>query len=406
MKKSLALTFILITVLLDSIGFGIVLPVMPQLIMDVTGSGLSAAARFGGWLLFIYALMQFFCAPVIGNLSDRFGRRPVLLLSLAAFSLDYFLMGWAPTLAWLFVGRVIAGIAGSTYDIANAYIADVFPPEERAQNFGLVGAAFGCGFILGPVIGGFLGEMGPRIPFYATAGLTLANLLYGFIVLPETLSIDNQRPFDLKRANPAGAIRQLWAHPEVLGLACVLFIFLIGHHSLPATWAYYTIARFDWTESEIGFSLGVVGITMLITQGFLIRVAIRKLGAERTAYVGLTSALLGFIGYAIAPAGWFIYLAIVMGAVQGFVGPAVQGIMSGRMPANAQGELQGAIGSIASLASIIGPPLMTQLFAYFSEDGALIYFPGAAFATAAVLTMLSFAVFRRFVTVTVDSRME
>lgn len=402
MKKSLALTFILVTVLLDSIGFGIVLPVMPQLIMDVTGEDLGQAARYGGWLLFIYAIMQFFCAPVLGNLSDRFGRRPVLLLSLSAFALDYLLMGWAPTITWLFIGRAIAGIAGSTYGIANAYIADVFPPEQRAQNFGLMGAAFGCGFILGPVIGGFLGELGPRVPFYATAVLTFINLIYGFFVLPETLDTDNRRPFELQRANPAGALRHLWKYPQVLGLVGVMFIYLVGHHSLPATWSYYTIAKFGWTESEIGFSLGVVGITMMITQGLLIRIAIEKLGPEKTAYVGLTSAMLGFIGYAIAPAGWFVYIAIFLGAAQGFVSPALQGIMSGRVPASSQGELQGALGSVASLASIIGPPLMTQLFAYFSDDITAYHFPGAAFVTAAILTLLSFAVFRRIIVETVN----
>jgi DHA1 family tetracycline resistance protein-like MFS transporter len=395
--KAHALIFILITVLLDSIGFGIVLPVMPQLIMDVTGEGISQAARYGGWLLFVYSVMQFFFAPVLGNLSDRFGRRPVLLVSLVIFAIDYLVMGWAPTVIWLFVGRIIAGMAAGTYGIANAYIADVFPPEERAQNFGLIGATFGCGFIFGPVIGGFLGELGPRVPFYATAGLTLANALYGLLVLPESLKRENRRRFELRRANPVGAINQLWRHPGLLGFVAVLFLYLLGHHALPATWSYYMIAKFGWTSSEIGFSLGAVGFTMLIAQGFLIRVAIRRLGPERTAYVGMTSAALAFIGYALAPYGWTVYCVMLVGAVQGFVSPAVQGIMSSRIPANAQGELQGAVGSVTSLAAIVGPPFMTQLFAYFSSDVTATYFPGAAFAAAAIITILSFTLLIRVI---------
>lgn len=389
MNKKSALTFVFITVLLDSIGFGVVLPVMPQLIMDVTGEGLSQAARYGGWLLFVYALLQFFFAPIMGNLSDSVGRRPVLLLSLSAFALDYLLMGWAPTVAWLFAGRVIAGIVSSTYGIVNAYIADVFPPDERAPNFGLIGAAFGCGFILGPVIGGLLGELGPRAPFYATAALTLANAVYGFVVLPETLAPEKRRPFELGRANPVGALEQLREHTVVLGLIGVLFLYLLGHHSLPATWSYYAIEKFAWSESEIGLSLGAVGVSMLIAQAFLIRIALRTIGLERTAYLGFASAFVGFVGYAVAPAGWVVYIAIVLGAAQGFVGPSVQGIMSSRVAANAQGELQGAIGSVTSLAAILGPPFMTQLFAYFSDARAPLHFPGAAFAAAAALTTLS-----------------
>ncbi|MCZ6617515.1 MAG: TCR/Tet family MFS transporter, partial [Gammaproteobacteria bacterium] len=334
-------------------------------------------------------------APVMGNLSDRFGRRPVLLLSLLAFGLDYLLMGWAPTLGWLFLGRFIAGISASTYGIANAYIADVFPPEERAQNFGLLGAAFGAGFIIGPVIGGFLGELGPRIPFYATAGIAFSNAIYGFFLLPETLKKENRRPFDIKRANPVGAMNQLAKHPVVIGLVAANFLYLLGHHSLPAIWSYYMIEKFSWGNSDIGISLGVVGVLMLFVQGYLIRLVIPKFGPERVAYVGLVLTAVGFVGYALAPFGWVIYIFIVFGAGQGFVGPAVQSIVSARIPADSQGELQGAMGSIASLALILSPPIMTQLFGYFTQADGSIYFPGAAFMAAAILTLLSLTVFAR-----------
>jgi DHA1 family tetracycline resistance protein-like MFS transporter len=396
-SKKAALSFIFITLLLDSIGFGIILPVMPELIMDVTGEPIEQAARYGGWLLFLYALMQFFAAPIMGNLSDRFGRRPVLLISLTAFGLDYMLMGFAPSLMWLVIGRIIAGISASTYGIANAYIADVFPPEERAQQFGLMGAAFGAGFIIGPVLGGLLGELGPRVPFFATAGLAFCNALFGLMVLPETLKKENRRPFELSRAHPVGAITQLARYPLVIGLVGANFIYLLGHHSLPAIWSYYTIEKFAWTPSDIGISLGAVGVFMLIVQAYLIRLAIPRFGPEKTAYFGLAMCAASFFGYALAPVGWVMYVFIVIGAAQGFVGPAVQGIMSARIPANSQGELQGAIGSISSLAAIIGPPFMTQTFAFFSGSAAPVYFPGAAFFAAGMLTLLSLAVYLRVI---------
>ena len=395
MNKRRALAFIFVTVLLDSIGFGVILPVMPELIIDVTGETLAQAARYGGWLLFIYAVMQFFSAPIMGNLSDRFGRRPVLLISLFAFGLDYILMGWAPTLGWLFFGRFIAGISASTYGIANAYIADIFPPEERAQNFGLMGAAFGVGFIVGPVIGGFLGEIGPRIPFFATAGLAFTNAAYGYFVLPETLTADHRRPFEIGRSNPLGAIRRLGKYPMVIGLAATYFVYLVAHHSLPTTWSYFTIEKFDWSSRDIGLSLSVVGVLMLVMQGYVIRLVIPKLGPARTALLGMVLTMLSFVGYAFAQQGWVLYVFLVVGSAQGFIGASVQGLMSGRVPPNAQGELQGAIGSVASLAAIIGPPVMTQLFANFSDRDTSFYFPGAAFIVAAVLVLMSLAMLSR-----------
>ena len=388
MRPKHALAFIFVTVLLDSIGFGIIMPVVPQLIMDVSGEPLSSAAQYGGWLMFVYAAMQFFSAPVLGNLSDRFGRRPVLLLSLLLMGGDYLLMGWAPSIAWLFLGRFIAGISASTYGIANAFIADSFPPEERAKNFALMGAAFGTGFIVGPVIGGFLGEFGPRAPFYAAAALAFANVLYGFFVLPESLKPENRRRFQWKRANPLGAFNQLWRYPMVMGLVFAYFFYLIGHHSLPSVWSYFAIEKFGWSTTEIGFSLGAVGVCMIVVQTYLIRRFLNRYGTERTAYIGLTMTIISFLGYAFVPYGWMMYIVIVVGAAQGFIGAPLQSLMSSQVPADSQGELQGALGSMASLVSILSPPFMTQTFAWFSAANAPVYFPGAPFLAAACFTLL------------------
>ena len=387
------IAFIFVTVLLDSVGFGIILPVMPQLIMVVSGEPLDQAAVYGGWLLFLYAFMQFFFAPVMGNLSDRFGRRPVLLFSLLAFGLNYLLMGLAPSLAWLVAGRIVSGCASSTYAIANAYIADVYPPEQRAKNFALMGAAFGGGFILGPVLGGFLGELGPRVPFFATAALALLNATFGYFVMPETLAPENRRQFDARRANPLGALTHLRAQPLVYGLVVAYFFFLVAHQSLPAIWSYFAIARFDWSESQIGFSLGFVGVMMMFCQAFLIRWVIDSYGPVITAYLGLAGAIISFAGYAFATDPRMVYLFLAIGATQGFLGPAVQGMMSARIAADSQGELQGALGSVASLAAIVSPPLMTQLFGYFTGPATPYYFPGSAYLAAALLCLVSALLF-------------
>ena len=381
-----AVTFVLITVLLNSIGFGIILPVLPELIVDITGDPVHEAARYGGWLAFAYASMQFIFSPLAGNLSDRFGRRPVLLVSLFVFGVDYLIMGLAPTIAWLFLGRIIAGTSATSFGIANACIADLFPPEKRAQNFGLIGAAFGVGFILGPVIGGFLGEFGPRTPFFVTAGIAFANALFGLFAIPETLKEEDRRPFRFARANPLGAFRQVGRFPLVTGILGAYFLYMLAHDSLPAIWAFYTMDRYGWAPREVGFSLGVVGVCMLIVQGFLIRKIIPLLGSKRTAYVGLALTIVAFFGYALSPVGWAMYIWIVVGAGSGLIMPAMNGIMSRQIPANAQGELQGILGSVASSTFIISPVVMTQLFAYFSSSSAPVYFPGAAFALAGVLT--------------------
>jgi len=387
------LSFIILVVLIDSIGFGIILPVMPSLIISLTDVSLSEASRIGGWLLFTYAIMQFFFAPVMGNLGDRFGRRPVLLFALLALGLDYLLMAFAPTIVWLFAGRLIAGIAGSTFSIAYAYVTDTTPVEKRAQAFGMVGAAFGGGFILGPVIGGLLGEFGDRIPFYAAAVLSLVNVVYGFFVLGESLATENRRAFQWRRANPLGALLQIRKFPLVAGLAVAYFLYMLGHNALPSTWTYYTIEKFSWSESQIGLSLGVAGVFMILVQAGLIRWAIPTFGAFRAGMIGMAAMILGFCGYGLSQSGWQLYPFLAIASISGFVAPAFQAIMTSEIPPDAQGELQGALSSITSLTSVIGPVLMTQLFAWFTAETTAIYFPGVSFIAAAVLTFVCLVIF-------------
>ena len=397
MRPRLAFAFIFFTVLLDAIGLGIIMPVVQHLIMDISGGSLTNAARTGGFLMFAFASMQFIASPLLGNLSDRFGRRPVLLYSLLAMGLNYLLMGWAPTLFWLFVGRIIGGVSASTYGTANAYVADTFPAHKRAQYFALLGAAFGAGFILGPAIGGFLGEYGARTPFYAAAGLTFINIIYGYFVLPESLKTADRRPFQLSRAHPLAAINQLRQYPVVISLVLVYFFYQLGHFALPSVWAFFTIEKFGWSPRDIGFSLSAIGVAMIFVQAYLIRLVLPRWGPTKTAVVGLIATALSFIGYAFVPYGWMMYPIIAISALQGFVAPSVQSIMSARIPANAQGELQGAIGSMSGLVAILSPPVMTQLFAYFSSSEAPTYFPGAPFFVAAILTLLALVVLLRSV---------
>ena len=388
-----ALIFVVITVALDMIGFGIIMPVLPELLMEISGEPLSGASRWGGWLMFSYALLQFVAAPLLGNLSDRFGRRPVLLLSLATYAVNYLIMGFATSLVMLFVGRVLTGIGGGTYSAANALIADVSKPEERAQNFGLTGMALGVGFILGPVIGGLLGEFGPRVPFFAAGGIAVVNLIYGYLLVPETLPKPARRVFDWRRANPVGALAHMQKFPLLFALLAAVFVFQIGHHVYPSSWAFYTIEKFDWSEAQIGYSLGFVGVMMAIVQGGLIRVIIPRLGAERAALFGLAASTVACVGIALAQSGLAIYGWCVISGLAGLAMPAIQGVMANQIPQNEQGELQGAIGCVGSIAAIIGPLLMTQSFAYYTSDAASVYLPGAPFLIAAALSALAGAMF-------------
>lgn len=341
----------------------------------------------------VYAAMQFFFAPIIGNLSDRFGRRPVLLASLGAFGIDYLLMGFAPDLTFLFIGRMIAGIAGASHTTANAYIADVSLPEDRAKNFGLIGAAFGLGFILGPVLGGFLGEIGPRVPFWAAGGLAFANMIYGFFVLPETLPPEKRRAFTFVRANPVGAMKQMKNYPIVIGLFVVLFFYQIAHDANPSVWSYYTMLKFDWSPREIGYSLGFVGVLFALVQGLMIRAVIPRVGEARAVMIGFFAMGFGFAGFAFASSGWVLYAFLVPFSLAGLANPALRGIMANHVPDDQQGELQGAIASLVSVTAMIAPWTMTEIFGYFTSGEAPVYFPGIPFLLAAVMISVSLARF-------------
>jgi DHA1 family tetracycline resistance protein-like MFS transporter len=388
-RKQAALGFIFVTLLIDSIGFGIIIPVMPSLITQMIHGNLSVASEYGGWLTFAYSFMQFICAPIVGNLSDRYGRRPVLLFSLFGFGVDYLFLSIAPTIWWLFVGRIIAGITGASFTTASAYIADISTPEKRAQNFGLIGAAFGLGFIIGPGIGGQLTKYGVRFPFYAAAVLALLNWLYGFFILPESLSQNHRRKFEWKRANPLGSLLQLKKYPAVAGLIISLILVYISVHAVQSTWTFYNMEKFNWTPQLVGYSLTFVGVMIALVQGGLIRAVIPKLGQKRSVYVGLALYGIGFILFAFATKGWMMFAFMVPYALGGIAGPSIQGIISTHVPANEQGELQGALTSLMSATSIVGPVLMTSLFAYFTSKEAPFLFPGAPFAMGALLTLLS-----------------
>ena len=395
-KINHGLAFIMVTVLIDSIGFGIVIPVLPGLIVELSGRSIEGAAQISGWLMFGYAIMQFVFGPVMGALSDRFGRRPVLLASLAAFSVDYFAMGFAPTLAWLFAGRLVAGITGASFNTAYAYIADVSPPEKRAANFGRIGVAFGLGFILGPAIGGMLATFGLRVPFYVAGGLALLNVAYGWFILPESLDAEHRRAFDWRRANPVGALLHLRAaQPVVLALASATFLWVLGHQSLQGTWNFYTIYRFGWSPAEVGYSLAGVGIGSILVQGLLMGRLVRRFGERRLVVAGTLSAVAGYLVYAFAEQGWMMYVGILIAALSGVVYPSLQGLMSNLTAKSGQGELQGAVASLFSLATIIGPLVMTQAFAYFTAPAAPLQLPGAAFVMAALLTVGALLLFAR-----------
>jgi MFS transporter, DHA1 family, tetracycline resistance protein len=390
-----ALGFIFVTLLIDVTGFGIIIPVMPGLIQQLTGGSMSLAATYGGWLIAVYAVTQFVCAPVVGGMSDRYGRRPILLGSLFGFSLDYLFLSFAPTIGWLFVGRIIAGAMGASFTTAGAYIADISTPENRAQNFGLMGAAFGLGFIIGPVIGGLLGDFGPRVPFMAAAGLAMINWLYGFFILPESLKLENRRKFEWKRANPVGTLSSLLRYKVIAGLIATLALVYVSSHAVQSNWSYYTIEKFKWTPGDIGISLGIIGFMSALVQGLLIRKIIPSLGQHRSVYVGLGLYSLGFLLYAFSTQGWMMYAITVVYCMGGIAGPALQGVMSGVVPPNEQGELQGGFTSLMSLASVLGPPLMNGLFAYSTKADSLIYFPGAAMLLGAVLTLIAALLARR-----------
>lgn len=390
-----ALAFIFITMFVDTIGLGIIIPVAPKLIMELTGAPLSTASEYGGWLGFVYALMLFACSPLIGNLSDRFGRRPVLIVSLLALGVDYAITGWAPTIWWLFIGRFLSGAAGAAYTTANAYIADVTPPEKRAANFGLVGAAFSVGFVVGPAIGGILGEYGVRLPFFVAAGLAVANALFGLFVLKESLPREHRRPFEIWRANPLGALVALRRFPAALGFVAIFMLMRLAHDANPSVWTWYVYLKFGWTPAEVGYSMMFLGLVMAAVYGYVVRVAIPHLGERRAAYLGLLCGAVGFAGYGFASHGWMMYAWMVVWALMGLAMPSINAILSRDVGPKEQGELQGALASVGGLTSIVAPPLLTHVFAWFTAADAPVYFPGAAFLAAGLMLALAALLLKR-----------
>ncbi len=384
-----ALIFIFITLFLDVLGIGLVVPILPKLVESLAGGGVDRASYLYGWLVGLYALMQFLFAPVLGNLSDRFGRRPVILLSLLGSGLDYFLLAWAPTLPWFFLGRLVSGISGANFSAAAAYIADVSPPERRAANFGLIGAAFGLGFIFGPALGGWLGHYGLRVPFVAAGILTLANFLYGLLILPESLKPENRRPFHLRRANPIGALLELRRHRLVLGLSVSYFFSSIAHQVYPSIWVLYTGYRYGWGTKQTGLSLALVGLMAAIVQGGLARHLIPRLGERRAALAGFAIMAVALVGYGLAPQGWMVYILIVFGSLSGLAVPAVQGMISRSVGDNEQGGIQGSLTGLQSVAGAIGPPLATAIFGFFIGDKAPAIVPGAPFFFSSALVVVA-----------------
>jgi MFS transporter, DHA1 family, tetracycline resistance protein len=383
--------FVLVTVLLDTLGVGLIIPVAPRLVASFLGNDLSAASRYFGILFSLYSVMQFLFSPVLGGLSDRFGRRPVILTSLLGAGVSYLFSGFAPALGWLFAGRTIAGIAGASFVPAGAYIADVTPPEKRAQNFGLLGAAFGLGFIFGPALGGALGDISLRVPYFAAAGLNFVNLLYGLLVLPESLRRENRRPFSFVRANPAGALRALFRHPIVRGLTGTMFCSFMAQMILQSIWALYNQGRFGWSARQVGFSLMVAGMATAVVQGGLVRALTPRLGERRLLVAGLVMGGLSHVAFGCANRTWMMFLILLPLALGGLAGPATQAIISRAVGPKEQGELQGSINTLSTIAAIVGPLVGATLFGRFGSETATPYVPGAPFFAGAAFSALGLA---------------
>lgn len=389
------MAFILITVVLDATGIGLLVPILPRLIGELTGEGLTGAAVYGGWLTALFAAVQFLAAPLLGNLSDRFGRRPVLLASLAAFGLNYLLMGFAPSLGWLFLAQAVAGLCGATPATAGAYLADISTVGNRARHFGLLGGAFSFGFVVGPVMGGLLGEHGLRLPIFVAAGLALVNVVYGWLVLPESLQPEHRRPFSPARAHVLGTLRQMRRRPLLFGLLGGLLLMQIGSQTLPATWPYFTMHKLGWSAQDVGYSLGAYGLLGITAQAWVIPTLNARFGPRGTALIGLTLGIVSLLGFAFAPTGLLVAACIVPSALSFVAWPSLSSIMSAQTPPQAQGELQGAIASVQSLAAIITPLVMPRVFSIFAGPAAPVYFPGAAFLLAALLLGCSLGVVQR-----------
>lgn len=387
--RKAAVGFIFVTLLIDVMGWGLIIPVMPKLISELKGIPVNEASPYGALLLSAYAITQFVFAPLIGNLSDKFGRRPVLLLSMFGFGIDYIFLALAPSYGWLFVGRIIAGITGASFTTATAYIADVSTIETRAKNFGMIGAAFGLGFVIGPALGGLLAGWGVRAPFYAAAGLCLLNALYGYFVLPESLDKVHRRSFQWKRANPFGSLQFLKKTKGIGSLAICYFLIYLAFQSVQGNWNFFTIHRFGWSEGLVGISLAVVGLLVGAVQGGLVRIINPRLGNEKSIYTGFILYAVGLTLFAFASQGWMMFVFLIPYCLGGIAGPSLQSTMAQHVQKNEQGELQGALTSLMSLTTIIGPLIMNNLFKYFTTDKAPFYFPGVSFLLAAFFMLLS-----------------
>jgi DHA1 family tetracycline resistance protein-like MFS transporter len=388
-RESAAFVFILVMVALDMVAFGIIAPVLPDLIRQFEGGDFARASDFTGYLLLVWNVMQFFFSPILGAWSDRFGRRPIILLSCFGLGVDYVVMALAPNLSWLFLGRIISGITASNISTAYAYVTDVTPPEKRAKPFGLISAAFGLGFVIGPAVGGYLGNSNLRAPFWAAAILSLLNSLYGFFVLPESLAKERRAKSAWRMANPLGSLKLLRSHRVLTGLATVVTLYYLAHNSLPSMWALYTEERYGWSRRDVGLSLAVVGVCASIISGVLVGPFVKRFGERRSVLFGLLCGTVGFTGFASAASGWVLYAVIPFIALWGIAAPAIQSLMSRRVDPSSQGKLQGAINSLRAMTGMAGPVLFTQVFAVAISPRARIHLPGAPYYLAAVLLLSS-----------------
>jgi DHA1 family tetracycline resistance protein-like MFS transporter len=384
--------FIFFTIFIDVLGIGIIIPVLPELVKQFVGGETATAGRYYGLLVASYAVMQFLCAPIVGSLSDRFGRRPVLLGSLFGLGLDYVVQGVAPSIIWLFLGRIFAGMFGAAYTTGNAYIADISTPETRARNYGLVGVAFGLAFVFGPALGGMVGSVHLRWPFFLSAGLALLNWLYGFFVLPESLPADRRSAFAWRKVHPLGSVGVLRAYPLVAGLAVTFVLVSLAQRGLETSWVLYTGYRYGWDERTNGLTLGLVGLMAVIVQGLLVKPVTARLGERRAILVGLSIGTLAFLGYGLASKGWMVPCIIVAGSLAGIAGPAIQGTVAGTVAPTDQGKVQGALTSLISLTSIVAPLIFVAgLFSYFTSEAASVHLPGAPFFLGAALFLAGLA---------------
>ena len=393
-RKRGAIIFIFITILIDILGIGLIIPVLPKLFEEVGGLNASEAAITGGLLTATYGVMQFFFAPIIGGLSDQYGRRPMLLAALLGFGLDYMVIVFAPDISWFFVARVIAGICGSSVTVANAYIADISTDHDRAKNFGIIGAAFGLGFVIGPSLGGMFGELGTKVPFMIAAGLSFLNLSYGYFIIPESLKPEDRRAFSWKRANPFGTLKQLFGHQLIVGLVISLFFIYIAANATHANWPYFTTEKFGWGASQIGLSLTFVGVMISIVQGGVVGPVVKKIGEIHAVYVGFIFNIIGLSLLGIVSESWMLFAVIVPYAFGGLAGPSLQSLMTAQVPKNAQGELQGGITSLMTVSNIFGPLIMTGVFRFYTDPKNEVYFPGAPFILGTALAILSIFIAR------------